>query len=221
MQNLRIEITLATPLALGRTHLTLDAVLFGILSERAEHGQFHGDPIESIPLKCEDGLFFATAAEFGQMVETPELKIGGIRPVKDMANATEFLQPKGHKLSKIVTTSGHTKAHLSRMRSIACATVVWEAVGDAERIEALLRNTPSIGALRKDGHGQIASVEVGETDADDEREVLVRNGHPRRPIPVSSRHRLNVPTVIETWRPAYWDQANAAECYSLTGSTPV
>lgn len=218
MTPIRVEITLATPLALGRTHFTLDAILFGILSDRVERGEIHLNPLTHIPLRSEDGLFFATAAKFHNEIETPETKIGGIRLVKDMADAVRFLQPKGRKLAKIDTARGQLKAHLSRMRSIACSAVSWEAVGDPERVEALLREVTHIGGLRKDGHGEVASVEVYPADCEREEDVLVQNGLPRRPIPVTSRYRLNTPTTIETWRPAYWDQANAAECYALRKS---
>lgn len=215
MKTIRVEVGLSTPLALGRTHFTLDAVLFGILSDMVERGQTSADPIADIPLRSENGLFYATAAEFSNVLETSETKIGGIRPVQDMADAVRFLKPKGKTLAKIVTTRGDTKAHLSRMRSIACSSVVWEAVGDPEKVEALLRRTPNIGALRKDGHGEVAFVEVSETGYERDEEVLIRNGLPRRPIPVASSYRLNVPTVVETWCPAYWDRANAAECYGM------
>lgn len=218
MTPIRVEIMLATPLALGRTHFTLDAILFGILSDMVERGECHLDPVAHIPLRSEEGLFFATAAEFHNEIETSETKIGGIRLVKDMADAVQFLQPKGRKLAKIDTARGQMKAHLSRMRSIACSAVSWEAVGDPDRVEALLRGVTHIGGLRKDGHGEVASVEVSPADCERDEDVLVRNGLPRRPIPVASRFRLNVPTTIETWRPAYWDHANAAECYTLQTS---
>jgi len=221
MQTIRVEVGLSTPLALGRTHFTLDAVLFGILSDLAERGESVVDPIADIPLRSEEGLFFATAAHFSNALEMSETKIGGIRPVQDMADAARFLQPKGKTLAKIITTRGDTKAHLSRMRSIACSSVVWEAVGDPDKVEALLRRTPNIGALRKDGHGEVAFVEVTPADSEREEDVLIRNGQPRRPIPVSSSYRLNVPTVVETWRPAYWDPANAAECYGLQASAQL
>jgi len=217
----RVEVQLATPIALGRTHFTLDAVLFGILTDMVERGECAADPIADIPLRSEGGLFYATAAQFSNAIEISETKIGGIRPVRDMADGVRFLKPKGKTLAKIETTRGKTKAHLSRMRSIACSSVVWEAVGDPERVEALLRRTPNIGALRKDGHGEVAFVEVSPADSPREEDVLIRNGRPRRPIPITSPYRLNVPTIVETWRPAYWDPANAAECYGLqTGLSP-
>jgi len=215
MQKIRVEVGLATPLALGRTHFTLDAVLFGIISEMLERGQFDGDPIGQVPLRSEEGLFYATAAQFENAVETSETKIGGIRPVTDMADATRFIQPKGRQMAKVITTRGDTKAHLSRMRSIACSSVVWEAVGDPEKVEALLSRAPNIGGLRKDGHGEVAFIEITPSDSERDEDVLIRNGLPRRPIPVSFPYRLNAPTTIETWRPAYWDQANAAECYGM------
>lgn len=215
MQTIRVEVGLSTPLALGRTHFTLDAVLFGILSDMVERGQASADPIAEIPLRSENGLFYATAAQFLNALEIPEMKIGGVRPVQDMADAVRFLQPKGKNLAKIITTRGETKSHLSRMRSIACSSVVWEAVGDPERVEALLRRTPNIGGLRKDGHGEVAYVEITPSDIERDEDVLIRNGRPRRPIPITAPYRLNTPTTIETWRPAYWDRANAAECYGM------
>lgn len=220
MEKIRVEIGLATPLALGRTHFTLDAVLFGILSDMLERGECAADPIADIPLRSQDGLFYATAAQFSNLFETSETKIGGIRPVRDMADATRFIQPKGRLMAKIITTKGQTKAHLSRMRSIACSSVVWEAVGDADRVGALLHKVTNIGGLRKDGHGEVAFVEVTPADIERDEDVLILNGQPRRPIPITGPYRLNTPTTIETWRPAYWDQANAAECYGLQMTLP-
>lgn len=215
MSAFRITAYLDTPLALGTTYLTLDAVLFGILSDLKELGVSDADPIESIPLDQREGLFLASRAFFLDPVETTETKIGGIRPVKDMADATATIRPaRGTKLAKVVTTRGDTKAHLSRYRSIACEGVYWLAEGDPEKAAALLRAAGSVGALRKDGHGQISHVEI-EEDAG-ETALIDALGEVTRPIPVEIATALGLNsrsnTTIDTWRPPYWDRAAQADC---------
>ena len=214
---LSVTITLATPLALGRTHFTLDGIAFGILQDFDAARGIDRDQTQMIPIyRTDEGLFFATAAEFERPVQSSETKIGGVRPVKDLADATRALSTTRKRHSKVVTTSGDTKAHLSRYRIIATPTIRWECVGDRAKLEALLSNASNIGALRKDGHGQIDSVSVQPLDHDDMKAILVNENGVRRPIPMELAHSLgmpsNAPTTIDSWRPAYWDQKNLAEC---------
>lgn len=215
MEPFQLTVTLETPLALGRTYLTLDAVLFGILKDMQEFGTSSLDPIEGVPLHRQNGLFYATQAEFELPVEGQEVKIGGIRPVTDMADASDFIRSPRSRMSKVVTTAGHTKAHLSRYRNIACEAVTWRACGDPDRVAALMNSVGNIGALRKDGHGQIGSVACVEID--DANILVDERGFVTRPVPVSVARDLKLQTVsltsIESWKPPYWDDANKTECY--------
>ncbi len=215
---LSITINLTTPLALGRTHFTLDALAYGILRDFDEARGIERDQTELIPIqRTPEGLFFATAAEFITPVQSTETKIGGVRPVKDLANATRILSTTRSRHPKVVTTRGATKAHLSRYRVIATPAVRWECVGDRAKLEALLGGVGNIGALRKDGHGQVESVAIHPLDHDDLRSILVDASGVRRPIPVHLAHNLeiqsNAPTTIDSWKPPYWDRTNSAECF--------
>lgn len=217
MSTFRLSAYLATPIALGNTFLTLDAVLFGILSELKELGVSSLDPVESIPIASIDGLFLASGAQFTRPVTQSEIKIGGIRPVRDMADATRFITPSSRgagRIAKIDTNRGPHKAHLSRYRIVAAEAVWWLAEGDGQAAKRLIEDAGSIGALRKDGHGQIARVTV---EAASVASVLTDEmGNVTRPIPVSLAPVLGlVPgamRTVETWRPPYWSTENRAEC---------
>lgn len=216
MDKLSISVELETPLALGRTFFTLDAVLHGILLDLQTWGASELDPIDAIPIACENGLYMATAATFEQSVEAPEIKLGGIRPVRDMHAGAPHIERRHGKLARVHTDKGPTKAHISRMRSITTSAVTWQAIGDGDRIEAMLSRVASIGGLRKDGHGKVRNVIV-EPGAFEEKTDLLWDGHSvRRPIPVEIARDFGFGdpefSTVDTWRPAYWDQANAAQC---------
>lgn len=209
MDTFRITASLRTPVALGNTFLTLDAVLFGILKDLAELGLSEADPLTSIPLKQENGLYYATMAFFESPVALSETKIGAIRPVKDMADASGFIRPPGKRLAKVVTTRGQTKGHLSRYKSIAADTIYWLAIGDPEKAKTLLERAGAVGALRKDGHGEISTVDI-EVLPGNESVLIDQNGMVTRPIPADLARELgintNSPTSMDTWKPPYWDQ---------------
>lgn len=210
-----LRVTLDSPISIGRTYLTLDAVMFGILSELKEIGS-SVDPIGDIPIARTGDLFLASRAYFHSPLENQEIKIGGIRPVRDMADANTFLQPaRGRKLAKVRTSSGHTKANLSRYQTISCESVYWIAQGDGDRCSALIQYAGSIGAMRKDGHGQVRDVTV-ETHCND-NVLLDENGFVTRPVPKDILHSLDMQTsshsAIESWLPPYWDESSKAECF--------
>ncbi|NJM83451.1 MAG: hypothetical protein HC844_14075 [Tabrizicola sp.] len=215
MSTFRLTAYLATPIALGTTYFTLDAVLFGILSDMRDLGISNADPIENIPLASINGMFLASAAEFHAPVEAGEVKIGGIRTVRDMADAVAFIAPvRGSRIAKIDTTRSHFKAHMSRYRNIAADTVSWLAEGNPLAAKRLVEQAGSIGALRKDGHGQIARVGVEEVSI--ASVLTTAQGGVTRPIPIALAPLLGIETsdlvTVETWRPPYWLAANRAEC---------
>lgn len=214
MKPLRVSVSLATPIALGKTFFTLDAVLFGILSELRETGQSSLDPLPNIPVEKRDGVYLATRAFFETPVETDEVKIGGLRPVKDLQDAPSRFRTNRKRFPKVTITRGTTKAHLSRYRIISPRTIYWDAVGDASKIEALFLRTRAIGALRKDGHGEVADVQITPLSSPDI--ILDDTGQVTRPIPrdVVERWGLNTTSLsaIDTWAPPYWDTENRAEC---------
>lgn len=211
----RITAYLDTPVCLGQTYLTLDAVLYGVLSEFRELRGLDTDPVGDIPLAQADGLFRASRAYFDNPIHYGGVKTGGIRLAKDLADAPLFLQPSRGRYYKVNTAKGPMKAHLTRYRCISAESVSWIAEGDASRTRHLLESAGAIGAQRKDGHGVLRRIEVepakGLSPLTDE------TGEVRRPIPVRlsgvSKPAASTLTAVDTWRPPYWDTASAEECH--------
>ncbi|WP_294928383.1 hypothetical protein [uncultured Paracoccus sp.] len=211
----RITAYLDTPVCLGKTYLTLDAVLYGILSEIRDLRGIDTDPVGDIPLMHVDGLFRASRAYFDNPVHYGGVKTGGIRLAKDLADAPLFLQPSRGRYYKVSTVKGPMKAHLSRYRCIGAESVSWIAEGDASRVQSLLESAGAIGARRKDGHGALRRIEV--EPAKGLSPLIDEMGEVRRPIPVRlsgfAKPTTGLLTAVDTWRPPYWDAFGADECY--------
>jgi hypothetical protein len=172
------------------------------------------DPLDGIPLKSQDGLFFASRAFFDNVVLTDITKIGGIRPVKDMEGALERLSPARGVFPKINTTTGIFKSHLSRYREMACDNVSWIATGDPEKVVALIKAAGAIGALRKDGYGKVRSVSY---EIDPDLDPMMDGGSPLRPIPedhaLASGMLPSTPILMDTWKPPYYVAADRTACF--------
>lgn len=214
----KVTVELATPVILGKsTFWTLDGVCYGILADMREKGIVDLDPTSSIPLKNEDGLFLASRALFENEIRVDMVKIGGIRPVKDMDRASEFLLAPRKRLAKVITHRGPHRSNMSRCTEITSRYVSWIGIGDPESISALLLNAGSIGALRKEGYGKIADVFV---DVDDSYDPIIHDGKLMRPVPedhaLSDRIATTTPKFEDTWRPPYFDATARAICYIPT-----
>ncbi|REF72948.1 hypothetical protein E3U25_03655 (plasmid) [Paracoccus versutus] len=211
----RITAYLGTPVCLGKTYLTLDAILYGILAEMREVRRVDTDPIKDIPLRQVDGLFLSSRAYFNNPVHHGEIKTGGVRLAKDLADTPLFLQPSRDRYYKVNTTNGPLKAHLTRYQCIAAQSVSWIAEGDAAKVQRLLESADGIGARRKEGYGVLRRIEL--ESADGLSPLLDEKGEARRPIPVRfSAHSAPATaslTAVDTWRPPYWDASNAEECH--------
>lgn len=215
MEPFEITVELMSPVVLGKdTFWTLDAVCYGILSEMAAAGLTGIDPVSGIPIECDNGLFLASMAFFRSDVRSDFTKIGSIRVVKDMQDASSFIDPRRKRMSKVVTTRGDQKAHLSRYVEIAARSVSWIADGDPDKVSALLRNAGAIGALTKDGYGRIGEISI---DTDPDLDPVANGQTPIRPIPAdhpaATRLDPSWPKIEDTWRPPYFDRTRAAVCF--------
>ncbi|MCV9964292.1 hypothetical protein OIU34_20610 [Pararhizobium sp. BT-229] len=215
METFEITVELKSPVVLGTdTFWTLDGVCFGILDDMRKVGLTDLNPVDSIPLKCEDGLFYASRAFFDNDVRQDKAKIGGIRPVKDMQEATSFISSPRGRMPKVVTTRFPFKSHLSRYVEIGARSVSWIAVGNPDAVAALIVNAGSVGALRKDGHGKVGEVHVV---VDASLDPLITDGMPLRPIPETHAAAKvfdpELPKIEDAWRPSYFDISNRAVCF--------
>lgn len=215
MEAFEITVEFKSPVILGsETFWTLDGVCHGILEEMRELGLVDLDPLEAVPIKSEDGLFLASKAAFRGAVKFSNAKIGGIRTVRDLHDADELMQNDRKRFPKVITHRGRFKGQLSRYTEIAARAVTWSAVGDPEKVAALLLNAKSLGGLRKDGYGQIAEVSF---DVDHDIDPVLEDGVPLRPIPtahpLAARVRPGSLEAEASWRPRYFDRANVAACY--------
>lgn len=202
-----------SPIAIGNTFLSLDAILYGILHDKFHEIANTNEILDRIPLKSQDGVFFSSKAYFENQTPYSYVKIGGMRPPKDQYyfDSTDQINFK----SKIDAQRGRFKSNISRYKCISSERVFWLAQGNAELIKTILDSSKSIGALRKEGYGVIRKFEIEEISNVD---ILVDEfGDVRRPIPVRLGQLFAAPpaspTAMETWRPPYWDRSGLEECY--------
>lgn len=210
MQPFKITAELKSPIMVGPyTFTTLDAVCFGIIEELGRNGI----EARSVPIASEDGLYLASRAFFDGAVHSEAFRIGGIRVVKDMQEASQFIDPVRKTMSKVITHRGPYKSFMSKYDEISARSVSWYAVGDAEKITALLTSAGCIGAIRKDGYGRLGEIEI---DFDVDEDVWKVDGKLSRPIPVEhplAQEFRSEALVYETaWRPPYYDRSNFAVC---------
>ncbi len=219
MKAFKIEVELLTPVVLGKdTFWTLDGVCYGILKEMKDVQDLDLDVENAIPLKNEDGLYFASRAVFSDYIAEDVTKIGGIRPVRDMHDAPDFMQStkKGDAfvMAKVITHRDDYKNYMSRYIKISSPSVSWIAVGDPEAVATLIKNAGAIGARRAEGYGRVGEITI-ETDED--YNPIWMDGKLMRPVPET--HQLarefdrSLPKYQDTWKPPYFDASAKAVCY--------
>lgn len=219
MEAFKITVELRSPVILGRgTYWTLDGVCFGIIDDLKSKGLTSMDPQADIPIKQEQGLYFASRALFSNAIVQDDVKIGGIRPVRDMMDAPDFMQStkKGDQfgMSKVITHRGDYKNHMSRYLKISAPSVSWYAVGNPDKIAKLIEFAGAIGAKRSDGYGLVGEIEY---EVGDEFDPIMMDGKLMRPVPqghaIAKGFSEGMPLSQDTWKPPYYDGTSRDVCF--------
>lgn len=183
---LKIVARLSTQIILSPdAHLTLDSVLHHALMEK-----FDGDEIRAtneMPLEISGSVFKASAAFFPNRAHySRKTRTASLRGDNDAG--TRLFKPNGGRGKEyapfqVVRNTHGVGAVMDKYQSIKSPYVFWFADGDDDEIKELLGGLIGLGRRYTSGHGQIESVSAGQTEGD--FSLVLPNGRPARPIPVS------------------------------------
>ena len=168
----RITAELATPLILsGETHLTLDALLSGVLFE--DTGSVER-ALTEIPLERTHGVWHGSSVFLDSCAirTTEPLRAGlGMRDIGSGALERLALKrlsrgPRNGQLAHIDTIRDAYQSTLEYYSGYRTPRVHWFGCGEIEVVEALLRGVPGIGKKRRQGYGQVAHIEIEPIEED-------------------------------------------------------
>jgi hypothetical protein len=210
MQKLKVTATLWTPIILGGGYMTFDALLAGILFDQiGDVEQAHA----SVPVRCTDGLFHASAAIFEPIDQTRTSFVANLRADHSIDPDLIFKNKQGQIHKKMGRTRRRDfGAVMNSYDTVTTPSISWYLEGDAERIGMLINDIAFIGKRRASGFGEVVSWEIADGDFDG---LLGAQGEPLRPIPVERfEGDASSLKVDAAWRPAYWHPMNRAICYA-------
>src|SRR3970282_728114 len=116
-----------------------------------------------------------------------------------------------HRLKRIRITAGAQKSYRIPMEVgyLVDSRLDWYAIGDADRIQALLSHVSFVGKRRSTGKGEVERWIVEPCDAWGDGFPLVRNGRALRPLPPDWRG-LDAPELayrnVGCVEGPYWDK---------------
>jgi len=209
-EKLRVTAVLKTPIIM-RGFLTFDALMGALHFEKYEDVE---KAHANIPIKCNEGLFHASAAQVDDFQRGSISFIAGMRADHDIDADLLKKNRAGTKNHIVILRTkrerfGNVK---NDYPTIAASKVFWDVEGHYDDIASLLKNAMFIGKKRTAGYGEIDrwDFEDGHNDG-----VLSADGKPLRPIPVPLyKGDTTLPIVDAAWKPAYWDPENRAACYA-------
>lgn len=202
MQTFTLRAHLKTPV-IRRGFVTLDALLMAVL-ERGDVSHL---------LRCEDGLYFASA---GFPVDTSAAHrasfVASMRP-EHSAHWLELIESN--------TRDGDLRIGLSRQReagniinaysATVAQAVEWYGTGHSDEVLAALKEVRFIGKKRSAGYGEVIRWEVEPGDLDG---VVGFASEPLRPLPTERwTHGGDWVPVEAAWKAPYWDVRNRTRCF--------
>lgn len=209
MEQIKITLSLCSPLVTNGGYLTLDALLAAIIFENTgdlEQAHF------KIPLQNQDGLWFASAAIYEQFDVGGQAFVANLRAMHDLR--LEHVTKNKH--GKTHTSIGLTRrrdfgAVMNSYDTINTHELIWYATGDADKISQLLQGIEFVGKRRASGFGQVSGLEI---EAGELNGVTGHFGEPLRPVPLALFKGNNQSLKADAaWRPAYWHPDNHATCF--------
>jgi hypothetical protein len=207
MEKFTIRATLVTPAIIST--LTLDGLLGAMLfDELQDVDKAH----EAIPLRCRDGLYHASVAQFIEPIESgTHAFIAGLRATHDL-DLDLIKQGKDggpHRFIGLTRRSDFGNV-MNGYKTIVAKAIEWHAEGDAEAVLDLLREVDFIGKKRTAGFGQVRQWELIESELDGITDI---SGQPLRPVPLTMwSGASDVIRADAAWKPAYWLPQHRAIC---------
>lgn len=207
MDKFTIRATLVTPAIIST--LTLDGLLGAILFEELQDiDKSHA----AIPIRCRDGLYHASVAQFIAPIESGKHGfIAGLRATHDL-DLDLIKQGKDggpHRHIGLTRRSDFGNV-LNGYKTIVAKGIEWHAEGDAEEVLELLQDVEFIGKKRTAGFGQVRGWELVESELDG---VAGKDGQPLRPVPLTMWNGdKNAIRADAAWKPAYWLPQHRAIC---------
>jgi hypothetical protein len=207
MDKFTIRATLVTPAIINT--LTLDGLLGAILFEDLQDvDKAHA----AIPIRCQDGLYHASVAQFIEPIESGKHGfIAGLRASHDL-DLDLIKQGKDggpHRYIGLTRRSDFGNV-LNGYKTIVAKGIEWHAEGDAERVLELLQEVEFIGKKRTAGFGQVRGWELVASELDG---ITGNDGQPLRPVPLAMwGGDKNAIRADAAWKPAYWLPQHRAIC---------
>jgi hypothetical protein len=210
MEKLTITAHMKTPFITGGGYMTFDALLAGILFDELQDVEAAHS---SVPIKCTDGLFHASAAMYEPLGQSRVAFVANMRADHSL-DADLFPRKK----------NGSTYRKLNRLKrqgfgpvmnsydSMQVESLEWHVEGDSEEIFKLINPISFVGKRRASGFGEVDHWSIESSDLDGLTGFL---DEPLRPIPVERFKGDTASLKVDAaWRPAYWHPANRAICYA-------
>lgn len=210
MERLTITAHMKTPFITGGGYMTFDALLAGILFDELQDVEAAHS---SVPIKCTNGLFHASAAMYEPLGHSRVAFVANMRADHSL-DADLFPRKKNgstyRKLNRL-TRQGFGPV-MNSYDSMQVESLEWYVEGDSEEIFKLINPISFIGKRRASGFGEVNHWSIESSELDGLTGFL---DEPLRPIPVERFKGDTASLKVDAaWRPAYWHPANRAICYA-------
>ncbi|MDA7755428.1 hypothetical protein N8933_10505 [Pseudomonadales bacterium] len=209
MERLTITAHMKTPFITGGGYMTFDALLAGILFDQLQDVEAAHS---SVPIKCTDGLFHASAAMYEPYDQSKVTFVANLR-AKHNLDSNLIMKNKNGSTHSRINESKRQKYGLV-LNSYDCVNterIEWYVEGDSEQIKRLVEPISFIGKRRASGYGEIDSWSFDESELNG---LLGYLDEPLRPIPEEMYLGDTKAVRAEAgWKPAYWHPKNRAICF--------
>lgn len=187
-KSFRIRAQLLTPVRLGQFPVALDKLLWHCLFLRYGDEARARDELDSL-LHREGRVFFASTLRFGTyngspLVATKSATVGAMRAEADLDPSQFHWKKRGDKWAKIQLEGGPYKNRLAKFETYFAPELVWDAVGNGERVSSLLNYfVTGIGLDANRGFGAVKGFSAVSLEQD--YSLFDEEGQVARVIPAS------------------------------------
>jgi hypothetical protein len=210
MEKLTITAHMKTPFITGGGYMTFDALLAGILFDQLQDVEAAHS---SVPIRCTDGLFHASAAMYEPLDQSRVAFVANMRAEHSL-DADLFPRKKNGAIHKKIGRQRRRDFGMvmNSYDSVQVESLEWHVEGDNEEIFKLINPISFIGKRRASGFGEVDRWSIEPSELDGLTGFL---DEPMRPIPIERFKGDTASLKVDAaWRPAYWHPANRAICYA-------